>query len=513
MSAKPSKTTWSAAEYDSLAAVLIQTYPDRQFGKAARVYDIQLNDLEFTPVMQATLPAARQLLRPKLQHLKRDLMQAFKRSTTGQSARPAPQDSPQQEIVPDSAQAPTVTRATPQAPDSEAGQGERQERAGKVFWTPDEWKLMALALHTLCPELDLINASDMRGVTLQRLNQAASVLPAGRQRHFKWLGHALERVQKIYAEARAGRDPMYYGRRDEAQLQVETAAADVPPKPIAVESAPAAKKPAPVLVDTISTAPHKPVAETRIFWTPAEWIEIASEIDRLNPHAKYPERGTCGALTTSDIMQAQRVLPAERRRHLRTQPMDKLRQPLLTAFREVRKLKTELAAVRQQEALQVYEERRLTPPPNPYEVAFKPLVDLIAREVTAQLLPALLQMITAGQAAVVPQQAAANQPVRPGPREVRMRVGVVNNRLTFADELRREFPQIDFTFADIDRTNSIDSVTNCDRVIVLTKFISHQATTRVKKAVGDRYVPLNGSITDMKRVLTSWLNEARSKVA
>jgi hypothetical protein len=83
-------------------------------------------------------------------------------------------------------------------------------------------------------------------------------------------------------------------------------------------------------------------------------------------------------------------------------------------------------------------------------------------------------------------------------------VGVFGNRNDYADELRREFPQLDFTFIDSDKR--LDALKNCDRVVVLTKFISHPAGSMLKRQLGERYVPIDGAKSELKRVLHCWVN-------
>lgn len=546
------KLAWTDSEMDKLARALIEKYPERQFTTATQPYNVKLNDLEFTPIMQAVLPNPRHGLRPKLSRLKRDLVKAFGRCgprsgpepdeespesavETSQApatptAAPTPAPSPQVSAKP--ATAPAMASKEEDEDDDQAEVDPKSGRKTKIRWTHDEWRVCALALHTMSPDLDLLNSKTLAGVTLRKLNMAATMMQPGRQRTFRWLGGPLKRLALVYEQARASRDPLYYP--NEAQAQAPTAkptpapTAKPTPAPTPVPTAAPTQAPTPAPTQApVAHAPqlvhaledHAKKADGRIFWTQAEWIEIAWELDRLHPQSKYPERGSCGTLTVGDIMHAQRVLPADRRRHLRTSPIDKLRPQLLAAFKEVRRAKLEMEQNRLQEARVAHEERRAAPPPNPYEEALRPIIDLIAQEVKNQVLPALLQAITAMQmkptGAAAPALPPANDAPRPAPGKPKtlLRVGVVNNRLTFADELRREFPEIEFTFADIDSMRTIDSVKNCERVIVLTKFISHPAMNRVRKVVGDRFVPIHGSLSDMKRVLSGWLAGGVAKVA
>jgi len=255
------KKTWTESEMETLARALIAAYPERHLEAATRPYDVVLTDPEFTPVLQASLPVERHGLRPRLSRLKRDLVKAL--CGLGKAGALA------------------------------AEGGTDKEHSGnkpvgsKVRWSNDEWRFCALALSTLCPELNLVHAHDLSGITLHKLNLAASMMEQGRQRTFKRLGGAVGQLAQVYAAARKTRDPFYFGSEDAAE---------------AVD----AEEPLPI--------PVKPV----VYWTADEYKAIARELTPIYP--RILTEGHMPGLTLTELNNAIRAaLPAERHRRMANQ--------------------------------------------------------------------------------------------------------------------------------------------------------------------------------------------------
>lgn len=159
--------------------------------------------------------------------------------------------------------------------------------------------------------------------------------------------------------------------------------------------------------------------------------------------------------------------------------------------------------------------------PNPWQAAFAPLFDLVTAQLADRLRPMIAELIDAALAApakaMVPMAAAVAPISVPPPVEEevavphrraadvrrKLQVGICGNRNTYEHDLKREFPQIEFTCIDTPR--KIDSIRNCDKVISLVSYIDHPYDRKVKRAVGDRYMPINGNLSDLRRVLTGWL--------
>jgi hypothetical protein len=184
---------------------------------------------------------------------------------------------------------------------------------------------------------------------------------------------------------------------------------------------------------------------------------------------------------------------------------------------------------------------------NPYEAAMKPLVDLLVSQLAKQLQPMLARIIETAGAAVLAAAQPPRQPspygaifqadkpraptppaedppplntspagpsllnygVRdPGPSAARQRrphIGVVGGLEAGAHkaELAKEFPGIEFTC--IDSAKHITRVRNCDKVIGMIKFANHPMTGKAKKTLKDRWVPLEGGISEMKRAISIWI--------
>lgn len=449
-----SKIFWLSNEYRQLAQAMLERFPDRRYDLLTQASDMYFTIAEFEAVMRSTLPPDRQRNpSPVPGAVKNGLYRAI-----------------------------SMMRAESQAAASD-------KNTQRVRWTDGEWRYFSLALHKAWPDLDFLNDENLAKLHVPHLNKAAKVMT--RPRTFTTLAGAQLRLMAIYGAARATRDPLFYG------------APPAPQEPAlqAVE-APAA---APSHHDSPAPAERAPIGK-KIFWTKEEWVQIAAELHRLYPHHKYPERSNVGGLKAADISHAQRVLPADRQRNLKTTDFNTLRTLLIEAFKTLRR---NIAAEQQRavEAAKAEHTARValanSPPPNPWEEACKPLVALLLEELRAQLLP----MMTKAFQDSMPQAAPA-APVRSAPvlalvQPPRLSVGVYGNRNSYADELRREFPQIDFTF--IDNHKKVDSIKNCAKIIVLTKFIPHAGESVVRRAAGDRFVPINGYLADMRRVIESWL--------
>jgi hypothetical protein len=199
---------------------------------------------------------------------------------------------------------------------------------------------------------------------------------------------------------------------------------------------------------------------------------------------------------------------------------------------------------------------------NMYEAAFKPLVDafgaqfaaLVSDRVSSQVemrlnaqlasvvaqLAALQEALTkltpappaskfgaifqteklhadaaAATAAPVPVPAPARENAAPNerpdyltrhpttPRTSAPKIGILGNRNTYHAELEKAFPGINFTC--IDTPKKVDAVRNCEKVIAMTRWCTHSGDAKLKKAVGERYVPLNGGLTDLKRQIAVWI--------
>jgi hypothetical protein len=296
--------TWTDNEYDTLARALIDKFPDRQFNAVTYAHEIKLNDHEFTSVMQACLPPGRYSLRPRPNRLKQNLLVALFRLRT----RPADllsdtnppqthQDAPQD---PDAAR-PVTSTSPPENTSQNAGNaaddGEGRGGSVKIRWSEDEWRTYAHTLHTLCPELHLLYASDLSGLTLHKINLAASKMPQSRRRTFKRLGGVAERLTAIYAEARRTHDPRYpenttSNTAGTTQANLDTGAHD--------------------------EEPALRILKNGIFWSAEEYKAIAAKLTGIYPRILVD--GHMPGLTLAELNIAIRqALPPERHRRMANQ--------------------------------------------------------------------------------------------------------------------------------------------------------------------------------------------------
>jgi hypothetical protein len=302
------KKNWTDSELDSLARRLIEQYPERGFGSVKQPYDVNLSDVEFTPILHACLPPERHGTRPKISRLKRDLVKAFDRVAAETAGNPA-----------------SMEHTEGSAQDDTAG-------AARIRWGQDDWRFCALALHTMCPELDLVNAPNLSAVTLHQLNLAASAMEQGRQRKFKRLADATDRLAQVYKQARENRDPFYFGRAETAPDTDETPAdvidvIDTPDTPAApsqeqpVEAQQPDTPAAPPAPEKFPDAPapvlHTPL-KPGIYWTADEYKAIATELRPTYP--RVLEDGYLPGLNITELNLAiRKALPPERQRRMANQ--------------------------------------------------------------------------------------------------------------------------------------------------------------------------------------------------
>jgi hypothetical protein len=296
------KKNWTDTELDCLAWNLLERYPERGFASVKQPYEINLTDAEITPVLLACLPAERQGMRPKISRLKRDLVKAFDRVAVRSAGDPS-----------------SMEHTAEPGQDGEGG-------GARIRWGQDDWRFCALALHTMCPELDLVNAPNLSKVTLHQLNLAASAMEQGRQRKFKRLADATDRLAQVYKQARETRDPFYFGRPEDEEAAAE--ADEIPAAAPEEQSAEAPPAETPAETPAEAPVPEKfpeapaPVLHTAlrpgIYWTADEYKAIAAELQPTWP--RVLEDGYLPGLNITDLNLAiRKALPPERQRRMANQ--------------------------------------------------------------------------------------------------------------------------------------------------------------------------------------------------
>lgn len=326
-----------------------------------------------------------------------------------------------------------------------------------------------------------------------------------------------------------------------------------------------------------------------IRWTPQEWLLLATELNCIYPQLQLTGGVTLRILSSGDVALAQRVLPLERQRpNLRVVSFGTNFLPKLTiAFEQ---LKRQIAA-------ESAPSSPFTPPKetsdvaatcavpdrlatataadhlvgalasktpvasiNPYESAFKPLIDLFGLQLSAQLgaqvaaqiapltaqIAALsaqvtqlkssigsatfgsifqadkLRAITTTTSALIERASVEEAPdtiaplyvTRTAREEDAVRephIGILGNRNKYKNDLEREFPGIRFTC--IDSQKQIGSIQNCDKAIGMIRWCDHTAIHALKKAAGERFVAQEGAISELKRTLSIWIASGVIKLA
>jgi hypothetical protein len=406
--------------------------------------------------------------------------------------------------------------------------------AEPVHWTEREWEQFATKVAALQPELD---RTTLAGLSLRALNAAGAAM--GRRREFRALGLArkglLPAFARLAAPARFQRapapaEPVLYVKPEAPAAEAEEAAAP--------EAGPDAAPGAPA-------ADAKPNLWARITWSRDEWLVVAAELHRMFPAQNYPAREQLVGINSQDVAFAQRVLPlARQRRALKLVSMTQMRPQLQQAFRTlaahlaadaahaaeaaaapappVAGAAPAPAAEAAPAAFPTYIPSEPGAAPDPYRAAFAPLVALLAGAVGDQVVDRLKPLITqllaealgapaagalgAGQATLAPASLAASAVAGPAPAPERRAaprkpsVGVFTNRLDpWRQELPVAFPGIEFTV--IDTPKKIDAIARCDKVVAMTRFVGHAGFDKAKRAGGERFVPCDGAMTELKRLI------------
>lgn len=431
----------------------------------------------------------------------------------------------------------------------------------KIWWTDTEWQTLAAALITLYPRAGFDKPGGLERLTGSHFRNAMeTALPPERQRgrgisHIAGLRKHLAKPMAFLAKAK---DAAPAATTEEAAPATAHAEASVTPAALDPYRA---KDLLPRLPDGRNTGAPK----QKIFWTDQDVYLIARELMEMNPYGGWLDSKQLVNLKGGDVYVAQRVLDTDRRRtETACKPLAALRPRLVAAFAKVKrelgmedakKQKAEadarlaeeqaqLARLREQAAADVAqqaEQARIAAANAPVteDVIAKVLSGtgtgalvelLLGRLMTVaenRIEAAIERGIAAGLSSPAVREALQvrvefpNAPPAPGqqprveaangmPATRRPHVGVVGNRCDFEHDLKREFPQLQFTVTD-NANASGAAIRNCDKVIVMTKFISHATDRVVKDAVKDRYCPVNGGLSSVKHQLDVWLRSGTLK--
>ena len=414
-----------------------------------------------------------------------------------------------------------------------------------IHWTQLEWETLALALALEYPQADLLNATNVEQMgcfTLAKLNEIMDrVLAPGRQRKMNQLVTIRVSLAKVYADlrARAVKLPI-----EAAELATEPGIeAAEPTEPDQADQADQADQTAPPVVE-LAVAPEKrgyvKVSKNpKVFWKPEEYLVIAREILRLNPHGGHLQSTTMAPLTAADMNAGQLALPSHRRRpaFIFVKP---LREPMLKAFyaiskEEIAPKRTEAPAASPDEFDDLDAIAQPPAPPAPAipdHLSLAPvstglLLDALLSRLGAQIGAAVSASVQAGVIAALTSDAVRdvlvgrNAPRAPlsagyvkhdptppsGDREHKPKVLIVGLTKTLHEqEIKGAFEdRFDLRFYHPDENEFIlrSKAKAADRTIVLTDFTPHANVRLLDKERVD-YIRQLGSIGRLKQFMSSF---------
>jgi hypothetical protein len=333
-----------------------------------------------------------------------------------------------------------------------------KEAGHNIRWTKDEWLAIAIKLHHQYPLLNLLDSEHLACLTSGDVAFAQRVLDPSRQRpnlkivSFKTIlkSHLLAAFKELKARLA---DPAF------------EPAAVLTAVPVA---APAAQ-PAPVSpVEPVAVAPAAP-------FTPPAVVAPAD----MNPYE-------AALRPLLDLMMHQ--LAAGPLLDLMVSKLATTLQPMLA-----RTIETAGAAV-------LAAAPPVAPAPSPFGAIFK--TDKPRAASTIDKDPPPLNTSPSGPSL---KNYAERAPAASSARQGKPSIGLVGGGENGNDykELTKTFPGIEFHY--VSREKYMKSVKNCDKVIGMNKFSSHNLIDKAKRTVGDRFVPTDGGLSEMKRMISIWI--------
>lgn len=387
----------------------------------------------------------------------------------------------------------------------------------RVFWTEQEWLLVAQSMARRFPRLLKAQSAEALDFLPSDVEHAQTVLPAERRRTGKLhtiqirprLFEALIEVKRIKEERAAGAQAAELARQ-QAVVQADDVAPDERARALDAAFGPAD--------DETDSAPQSPsamldeaikLAEKKVAQRLADAEQAAqahrTQMGRVSlPPAPEPQPEPAAA-APQFAPAAGNVLPET---NLYEAAFGPLVKPFMALFaHEIGKaLLPQIAATVAQQLKEAVRAEGL--------ISTTQAVDELRRDLahTDRPVGRNLQLDSAIHAAQAEAQEIPkfllDKPLpflRPPttPRVVKPSIGILGNRNTYKEELQKEFPELEIIC--IDTHKKIPSIANCTKAISMVNYIAHAADKRLKTATGLRYVPLNGNLTDLKRVIAGWV--------
>lgn len=470
----PVRVDWDSAEWSLVAEELKRLHPSK-FNLS--YYRFSYSTIDIEDAAEAVLPQHRHRAIDSFDAIKRPLFEAFQRML--------PSTKPQLSVVPESFRS-----------------------DGHIVWKPEEWEGIATELLSLNPAI-FENSGIYIGMKI--VNEAQLILGVNRRRNFKQLVSFRAQILKTWEQMQAA-------KRDAPEPVI----VDFPSGPI--------MEPAKTKADdsnALATAMHdafKAVPEDekkrkqRVDWTASEWLDIAREMRRQNPHVNF-FASKFHNIDLPAIRDAQRnVLEQNRRRTLSA--TKGMQDPLIKAFAALlAEVNRENSAVKEEEQVAEITVETLPKTPETGEIgeagkpeavaeqlavskvwapatvaentfngailnAAAPLISLLVSELTARLaptiaqlmLPELLKAINAAPKPVIDVYSHFQAPVKPEISAVPSHAVAVPFASSAPAQPAPEAPQKRPTAAEIAAFNGVTSTKQKKQKIVLLGPMGTQKT-------------------------------------
>ena len=335
------KYVWNNHDWDRVAVEIQRTHPDW------KTVDFSMS--HFDDAMESVIPQEHQRMFNTIEEVKPELFAALERVSKGQDGG---------KVARTLKNKPRVTETV----------------TGAIRWTPYEWQDIVLEIHRIRP---MHFAQRCVNLTLHDIRAAQSILPKHRHREPNQLEIYRKQLLKTWDALPA--DVKDVRQQDRKIVDFPSGPVMEPPKQRSDDAS------------AIATAMHKgfqaqvppvePIKATkqkRNHYTSTDWLNIAREMHRQNPHAPY----FTSAFQTVDLpalRAAQReIIPKERRRNITSN--FGLATPLVAAFAA---LKLEIDATKTEPEVAQVERTVIQPIP---VVELPPVVALVSRP-AAQVAP------------------------------------------------------------------------------------------------------------------------------
>lgn len=410
-------------------------------------------------------------------------------------------------VVEETTDEPTSPETVPEAPEPPTEAAKTKKTL--VRWKNDELELLARAARD-------IRAKDLSLTHLEAVRMAQKrVLPPHRQRELRQHREVAEVVKAIRDLASLD----YVGTKREANEAQAAPASDAVQSLTSIATRAANAQAA---VDALTKPAKQRKALVR--WTTDEKRVIALESKRLLNG--FADMSKLEAIRKA----AEYALPTERHRTINTfgdvawiedewKAIEEVERAT-TAERQSRERALELERQAEEsrraiEAARAEAEKAkaIDPASLPFETLIEAIgvkvAGMLLRSIGEQLQESIMQRITEALGHMGAQSPLPEGVTRlhPAPRHRKPRVlivGLLEQQEREMTKAMGEFLRLDYAKSS-HHTTLEDKARNADLVVLMTKFISHKHQDIVQR-VNEHIVYRNGSVTELKRWLTQWIN-------